>query len=273
MSDPLVSKIKDVLEQGTGTGVIVDLKRMGLRSGLSAHFEGLTENQGPIFSIAPSGLRRQLVAMRLGSFSGPLITQMQQAGPERHEVARALIEQLVARPDATVELAPLQDQANWTVTGQDFLIKILLRNVEVPSGEDAVLRAAADVMVPLMAAMAELIGYDEYESTEFDFEGGVTAGMVMRRERSPRNRLLCLAIHGNKCVACGIVPAEVYGDAGSIIEIHHLERVALLDTPRPYDPRTDLVPLCPNCHRAVHTRQPLPWSPAELKEMMRHGTG
>lgn len=273
MTDPRVSRLKEVLEQGTGTGVIVDVESTGLRTGLRAHFEGLTANQGPVFSITPSGLRRQRVAMRLGSFSGPLVTQMQQAGPERLEVARALIEQLAARPDAIVELVPAQDPATWTITGQDFAVDILLRNVETPSGEEAVLCAASEVMVPLMAAMAELIGYDEAEPAEFDVEGRVSSGTVTRRERSPRNRLLCLSIHGHRCIACDMVPTEVYGDAGTIIEVHHLEPISLLEEPRPYDPRTDLVPLCPNCHRAAHTRKPLPWTPAELKEMMRHGTG
>lgn len=272
MIDPRVSRLRDVLEQGTGTGVIVDVESTGLRSGLRAHFEGLTANQGPVFSITPSGLRRQRVATRFGRFSGPLIAQMQQAGLERLEVARALVEQLAGRPDATVELIPRQDPATWTITGQDFAIEILLRNVEAPSGEEAVLRAASEVMVPLMAAMAELIGYDEAEPTEFDIEGRLTSGTVTRRERSPRNRLLCLSIHGHRCMACGMVPAEVYGEAGSIIEVHHLEPVSLLGEPRPYDPRTDLVPLCPNCHRAVHTRKPVPLTLFELKEMMRHGT-
>lgn len=273
MTDPRVTRLREVLEEGTGTGVVVDVESTGLRSGLRAHFEGLTASQGPVFSITPTGLRRQRVSMRLGTFSGPLIAQMQHAGPERLEVARALVEQLSARPDASLELVPPQEPAAWTVTGPDFAVEILLRNVEAPSSDEAVLRSASEVMIPLMAAMAELIGYDEAEPAEFDTEGRVTSGTVTRRERSPRNRLLCLSIHGHRCIACDLVPHDVYGEAGSIIEVHHLEPVSLLGEPRTYDPRTDLVPLCPNCHRAVHTRKPVPWTPAELKEMMRHGAG
>ena len=37
-----------------------------------------------------------------------------------------------------------------------------------------------------------------------------------------------------------------------------------------YDPATDLIPLCPNCHRAVHTRRPVPWTPANLADRFVH---
>ncbi|MOA48213.1 HNH endonuclease [compost metagenome] len=68
-------------------------------------------------------------------------------------------------------------------------------------------------------------------------------------------------------MACGLEPRLEYGEAGSIIEVHHLEPLALLKEPRPYDPRADLVPLCPSCHRAVHTRRPIPFSIEELRDL------
>jgi 5-methylcytosine-specific restriction protein A len=49
--------------------------------------------------------------------------------------------------------------------------------------------------------------------------------------------------------------------------VHHLEPVASLDVPRVYNPATDLIPLCPNCHRAVHSRAPVPYQPEELKRL------
>ena len=73
-----------------------------------------------------------------------------------------------------------------------------------------------------------------------------------RRERNPRNRLLCLQIHGEVCAVCDLDPRTAYGDAGSIIEVHHLQQLASSDKARHYDPAVDLVPLCPNCHKAVH---------------------
>jgi 5-methylcytosine-specific restriction protein A len=123
-----------------------------------------------------------------------------------------------------------------------------------------------------MAAMAELIGYDMLDERVADeapaFEGAVLQSVVNRRERNPRNRLLCIRIHGEKCKSCGLDPKKKYGAAGSIIEVHHLEPLATLVEARPYDPRKDLVPLCPSCHRAAHTRRPIPFSLNELVELM-----
>ena len=128
-----------------------------------------------------------------------------------------------------------------------------------------------EAIVPLMAAMAELIGYDvidEEDSEAHACEGAILVSTIRRRERNPRNRLLCIRLHGEKCACCGMEPRSVYGEAGGIIEVHHLEALSLLAAPRPYDPAIDLAPLCPNCHRAVHTRRPMPFSLAELRALM-----
>ena len=46
-----------------------------------------------------------------------------------------------------------------------------------------------------------------------------------------------------------------------------IEPLADLDQPRAYDPSTDLIPLCPNCHRAIHRQTPT-LSPDELRELL-----
>lgn len=266
--DTRIAHLRGVLEEEIGAPIEVEPDVSGLRAGLRSHFSGLTPNQGPLFSISPSGLTRHRVSMRFGKFAGPVIAQMQAAGEEQKTLARGLLQQIAARPDATVAIRPEQPPDDWTITGPDAEIDVVLRNVDGPQSEEAVTRTAREVMVPLMAAMAELIGYDEVEPAEYDVEGRVTSSTVTRRERSARNRLLCLAIHGHSCAVCGLTPGVRYGDAGSIIEVHHLEPVSALAEPRPYDPATDLVPLCPNCHRAVHTRRPVPYTPDELKALL-----
>ena len=61
----------------------------------------------------------------------------------------------------------------------------------------------------------------------------------------------------------------IYGEGVGVIEVHHLEPLALLVDPRAYNPETDLVPLCPNCHRAVHTQRPRPIELEALHQMIR----
>lgn len=262
-----VDLLREVLEQGIGAAIVVDTDSSGLRTGLRSYFAGLTQNQGPVCTITPSGLRRHSVTVRFGKFSNPCIAQMQAASEERQLVARALVHEVAKVREVT--LLPEQQLDTWSITGPAFAIEVVVRDVKDHASAEAVARTANEVMVPLMASMAELIGYDEAESTAGEVEGNVVEEMVRRRERSPRNRLLCLSIHGHRCAACGFVPAGTYGDAGGIMEVHHLEPLGLTELPRHYDPRSDLVPLCPNCHRAIHTRRPVPYTLDELKDVLR----
>ena len=78
----------------------------------------------------------------------------------------------------------------------------------------------------------------------------------------------CLSIHGEICSVCGLNPKSVYGEViNSIIEVHHIEPLSEVAEARAYNPRTDLIPLCPNCHRAIHKRRPA-YKPEELKGML-----
>jgi 5-methylcytosine-specific restriction protein A len=164
-----------------------------------------------------------------------------------------------------------QERGNWKITSGSFRITATVRR-SADASDEAVARISRDVVVPLMAAMAELIGYDVIEEDDeagHAMEGAILVSTITRRERNPRNRLLCIRLHGERCACCGLEPRTVYGDAGGIIEVHHLEALSLLEMPRPYDPAIDLAPVCPNCHRAVHTRRPIPLGLDELRAIMR----
>lgn len=259
------------LEEGTGAAIAAAVDISGLRSGLRIWFGDLDEKHGPVAELRPYGLKGHSVRLSFGSFSGEVIDQIQRASPEDVQLARALVASV--RPDIVVEIAG-QDISDWSVTSGSFRMTARIRDQDHPHEDVAIIAICREVIVPMMAAMAELIGYDVIEENVGDrvpaVEGAVLQSVVQRRERNPRNRLLCIRIHGERCVVCEQEPRQVYGEAGSIIEVHHLEPVASLLEPRPYDPRTDLVPLCPNCHRALHTRRPIPFSIEELK-MLRSG--
>lgn len=106
------------------------------------------------------------------------------------------------------------------------------------------------------------------ETTESGLpEGGQSRVIVNRYERDPRNRAAAIAIHGSSCLVCGFDFGAEYGDiADGFIHIHHLTPVSQMGTNYMVNPRTDLVPLCPNCHAAAHRRNP-PLSIDELKEV------
>ncbi|GGE92655.1 HNH endonuclease [Massilia psychrophila] len=257
------------LAEGTGAAVSAEVDLSGLRSGLRIWFSDLDQKHGPVAELRTYGLKGHRVTLTFGSFSGTVLSQILAASPEDVQLAQALVASI--RPEADVQI-PGQNMPEWHVMNGAFRMVATVRNQEHPLNDSSVIATCRDVIVPIMAAMAELIGYDVIEDRQGEeapaCEGAVLQSVVIRRERNPRNRLLCIRIHGEKCFACGAEPRMTYGDAGSIIEVHHLEPVALLMEPRPYDPRTDLVPLCPNCHRAVHTRRPVPFTMADLKAIL-----
>ena len=127
------------------------------------------------------------------------------------------------------------------------------------------------ILLPLISAIAELIGYEEEIKDIIkagEMEGKIQKITIIKRERSKRNRLLCLRAHGDKCKICKFIPKLKYGEIGSIIEVHHIQPLSLNSEVRSYDPTNDLIPLCPNCHRAIHKKRPTPYSPQELIEIM-----
>ncbi|WP_027155584.1 HNH endonuclease [Mesorhizobium sp. WSM2561] len=259
--------IRKELEEGTGAAIAVAVDESGLRSGLRIWFADLEEKHGPVAELRPHGLRGHRVELAFGKFSGAILTQIRQAQAEDIQLARALVSSI--NSEARIEI-PGQDLAEWAIDNGNFRMTATIRHEAQPD-DAAVSVTCREVIVPMMAALAELIGYDVITEEATDetpaYEGATLLSVVRRRERNPRNRLLCIRIHGEKCTACGLEPRLRYGIAGAIIEVHHLEPLASLATPRPYDPANDLVPLCPNCHRAIHTRRPIPFSIDDLKAM------
>jgi len=261
--------IADALLTGTGAEVALAVDTDGLRSGMRLWFADLDERHGPVAELKPYGLKSHRVRLTFGNFSGAVIRQIGQAPIEDQQLARALVSSINPEHEVSIHGQAL---ANWTVASGSFQLNAVVRHVEGPDTDEAVRRTCQEVIVPVMAAMAELIGYDMLETeTAVEmpaYEGAVHPATVKRRERNPRNRLLCIRLHGDKCAACGIDPRQVYGVGVGIVEVHHLEPLANLAEPRPYDPACDLIPLCPNCHRAVHTRRPIPLNISELRQYM-----
>jgi len=67
---------------------------------------------------------------------------------------------------------------------------------------------------------------NEVEESITLIEGAVKRVSVNAYERSPAARSKCIAHHGYKCAACGILLSDFYGDiADNYIHIHHLKQL------------------------------------------------
>ncbi|HET6511985.1 MAG TPA: hypothetical protein VFH43_07325, partial [Candidatus Kapabacteria bacterium] len=99
-------------------------------------------------------------------------------------------------------------------------------------------------------------------------EGGRYSLLVTKCERDPKNRSICIAHKGSKCEVCEFdFGAEFGALAQGFIHVHHHNSLADSGEHVP-DPKTQMSPLCPNCHAVAHLRRP-PYSIDELKQMRR----
>jgi 5-methylcytosine-specific restriction protein A len=258
------------VEEGTGAAIRLEEDRSGMQAGLRLWFADLPRSHSPIVTLRPVGLRRLQTTLTFGNFAADTIRQMNCADAEEVQLARALIASVT--DSAVVRFGDGQSLYDWRIHG-NFSLTAEKRDIIERFEDDALAATCRELVIPILAAMAELYGYDPIEEPigpAGEIEGALSVSVIRRRERNPRNRLLALRIHGGLCKVCGFDPIRQYPDLRSIIEVHHIQPLSSLGEPRAYDPSEDLIPLCPNCHRAAHTKRPLPWSPDELQAMLHH---
>ena len=92
---------------------------------------------------------------------------------------------------------------------------------------------------------------------------------VNRYERDPKARGACIALHGLRCAVCDMSFEERYGESGKgFIHVHHKRPLHRKRASNRVDPKTDLIPVCPNCHAMLHRREP-PYDVEQLRGMLR----
>jgi 5-methylcytosine-specific restriction protein A len=259
------------VEEGTGAAIGLEEDRSGMQSGLRLWFSDLPRAHSPLVNLQPVGLKRFRLTLTFGNFAADTIAQMSRADAEEVQLARALVASVA--DCASVGFSGNQTLDDWRIIDGRFWLTAEKRDISERFEDDALIATCRELVIPILAAMAELYGYDPIEPSvepTGEVEGDISIAVIRRRERNPRNRLLALRIHGEVCKVCGHDPLRQYPDLRSTIEVHHIQPLSSLSAPRVYNPSEDLIPLCPNCHRAAHTRRPLPWSLDELKAMLRH---
>jgi len=110
---------------------------------------------------------------------------------------------------------------------------------------------------------------DEIQHKATYNEGAAVQVTVNRYERDRKARLAALDWHGYQCKVCGLDMTKVYGEiAKGFIHVHHLIPLSEIKENYRVNPKTDLIPVCPNCHAMLHRRDP-PLSPEALNRHMK----
>ena len=108
------------------------------------------------------------------------------------------------------------------------------------------------------------------------FEEELTEGTqktlcTKRYERSRKARQRCLAHYGYSCKICGMNFALMYGPQfEDIIEVHHVVPVSQIGKTYVVDPIKDLIPVCPNCHAALHSKPNGTYTTDELENAIKN---
>lgn len=85
------------------------------------------------------------------------------------------------------------------------------------------------------------------------------------RDMALRNA--CLKEKGRVCIICGFDGSKVYGkNFNNVIEVHHKNPVS---NGVRVTTTEDLIPVCPNCHRALHSRQGEPYTVEDLEAIVK----
>ncbi len=116
--------------------------------------------------------------------------------------------------------------------------------------------------------LQEKMTFEEPNISDAFKEGAAEHIILSKYERNAKARAGCLAARGTACAVCGIDFAKAYGpEFAGKIEVHHI--VPLSEIGREYvvDPVNDLVPVCPNCHTALHSKKDGVYTVEELIKM------
>lgn len=103
------------------------------------------------------------------------------------------------------------------------------------------------------------------------FTEGAQCNIVADRyERSRSARQACLQANGTVCAICGFDFAKAYGaEFAGIIQVHHITPISETGHEHQVDPVHDLIPVCPNCHVALHSKPGGTYTPDELRALLR----
>ena len=226
------------------------------------------------------GWRHIFVSFRPGNFAGELMAAMGSASEAGRSTFCSV---LGACHEAGAEVhlkingvaKNLEDETVWLVPWRSLELDIRRGMLNINEGNpEADMRQIELWTSRAAAAVFALLPVEETKEDTPESVVGLPEGAKIRieanrYERDRRNRAAALAIHGYNCSACGLDMGKLYGAiAAGMIEVHHVTPVSEVGSGYIINPKTDLIPLCPNCHAVAHRRSP-PLSVTEIRLLLQ----
>lgn len=129
-----------------------------------------------------------------------------------------------------------------------------LTHTEFSGGQATVAPLLAGLGFTIIAlALDEKTSALSEEVPDSIWEGAKRTVTVNFFERNPKARTDCIEAHGSKCAICNFDFGEIYGEQfRGFIHIHHKVPLSSIGKSYKVNPKTDLIPVCPNCHAIIH---------------------
>ena len=145
---------------------------------------------------------------------------------------------------------------------------------EVPFNQSTFEDALCQCAEELMHMHSNAIPYETNsaldESNSDIVEGALQRVSSDAYERSRKARELCIKTHGASCAICGFDFKKAYGlDFAGMIQVHHIVPLHQTGSKHKVDPVSDLIPVCANCHMAIHKSKDRALLPEELKKLIQ----
>ncbi|MED9970595.1 MAG: HNH endonuclease [Ruminococcus sp.] len=110
----------------------------------------------------------------------------------------------------------------------------------------------------VMPARGEIIYPQDIDEIN-SYEGAKKRIVVNSYERNAFERKRCIDHYSKNgrisCQICGFDFGEFYGENyRNLIEVHHIKPISEIGKSYKIDGTKDLIPLCPNCHMVVHSK-------------------
>ena len=137
---------------------------------------------------------------------------------------------------------------------------------DITSSDTNALFDAFDILIDNKIPQFEREAEEKLNALETFLEGEKEKNLSTRYERNRKARAACLAYHGYNCKVCGMSFETTYGvNFKNVIEVHHIVPISQIGKKYVVDPINDLVPVCPNCHVALHCKKNGVYSVEDLK--------
>jgi len=215
------------------------------------------------------------ISFEPGKFAKDLLTAMgrvDQAGRTNFSAILSACERDGAQIDFQVngQSYPVTGEEVWECHWERLVLKLTKRDENL-SDDEGILEDWTARFAEVVAAIVPREAEVEEDELQGYPEGAKEQKTVNKYERDPRNRERVIDLKGAVCQGCGFEFEKVYGQmAKGIIDVHHTTPVSQLSE-KNYciNLEKDLVPLCPNCHRVVHRRNP-PLTVEELRQILKN---